>query len=313
MNLIHSLTAYKISFSYKLRNNPLKEELAEAIKNGEKPKLTIKDFLDAVIASGTTDGCTRINDFAFKLESIASFDERDGFKRYCIIPKSGKGGRPFQVYKEGKKDPYQFGRDAASLYDNIMYVYEFADGNAYLICHRYGHSGCKTIFQSVSNEILKEKGMKLELDLILPPGLKDDTDFQARKIILTCSVPCNSTDIADHLGKGKTKVIKTLTVDLLADQYSSAARTIENFKLKKMTKDATFLSLKRELNADDYNGAKVSVRIGGCTRTIDWDTFENAFEGKDITEDIRRKSSLSFNDALSQCSDEYIAEIRSRE
>lgn len=194
-----------------------------------------------------------------------------------------------------------------------MYIYEFDDDNTYLICHRYGHSGCKTIFQMVSNEALKDKGIKLDLELILPPSLEDGTDYDVQKITMTCSVVSSSSDIADHVGKqAKQKVIKSLTLDLQSGEFSPILRTIDDLKLKRVTKEEAFTTLKTEVSDEQYNGAKVLIKIGSSRRTIDWNTFENAFEGKDITEKIR-KSNLNFNDALSQCSDEYISEIRSKE
>lgn len=315
MDNVHSLTAYKLSFSYMLRSNPLKDELAEAIQTKEKPSITIQEFLQLLIDAGNFDGCITIKGSAFKLEGISNFEKHEDYKRYLIVPKAGKAGKPFRVYKIGRREPYQFGSDAASLYDNIMYLYEFADGNSYLICHRFGRSGCKTIFQKVSSEVLKEKGIKLDFDLILPPGLKDGSDYEAQRITMTYSVPSKSSDIADHMDKQvKTKVIKTLILDLQSDKFSPVNKTIDDYKLKRLTKEEAFATLKAEINDTEYNGAKVLIKIGNSKRTIDWDTFENAFEGKDITEEIHKLSPpLSFNDALSKCSDEYIAEIRSRE
>lgn len=153
MNIVHSLTAYRLSFAYLLRNNPQKELLSEVIKSEEHPKLSVSEFLNLLISTGNNDGYITIDDFAFKLKSIDNYEEFDEYRRYKIVPKAGKGGRPFQVYKSNRKEPYQFGRDSASLYDNIMFIYEFNNGDTYLICHRQGHSGCKTVFQRISNKI----------------------------------------------------------------------------------------------------------------------------------------------------------------
>ena len=38
-NFIHTLTAYKLEFSYMKRNNPHREELEDKIKNEEKPHM----------------------------------------------------------------------------------------------------------------------------------------------------------------------------------------------------------------------------------------------------------------------------------
>lgn len=130
---------------------------------------------------------------------------------------------------------------------------------------------------------------------------------------LTYSLPIKSSDIADHLqkGKNKTKTIKTLIIDLQTDKYCSIGDVIENVKLRKIAKDDAFMSIKKEVGDEDYNGAKVLVRIGKSKRTIDWDTFENAFEGKDITDELKNLA-MDFNDALVKCSDKYIDEIRSK-
>ena len=46
MSKIETLTAYKCAFSYLQRNNPLKEELKNKIKDGELPDYTFSNFVD---------------------------------------------------------------------------------------------------------------------------------------------------------------------------------------------------------------------------------------------------------------------------
>ena len=48
-NFIHTLTAYKLDFSYMKRNNPLREELEEKIKNEEKPHIILTELINEFI------------------------------------------------------------------------------------------------------------------------------------------------------------------------------------------------------------------------------------------------------------------------
>ena len=44
-NFIHTLTAYKLEFSYMKRNNPLREELEEKITNEERPHIILTEII----------------------------------------------------------------------------------------------------------------------------------------------------------------------------------------------------------------------------------------------------------------------------
>ena len=48
-NFLHTLTAYHLKFSYMKRNNPLREELDEQIKNGETPNVIVTELLDELV------------------------------------------------------------------------------------------------------------------------------------------------------------------------------------------------------------------------------------------------------------------------
>ena len=164
----HTLVAYRISFRYMERNNPKKEELKDAILNGEKPRIDIEYLLQKIsLFSDNGNGVYSSKGLAVYVKKIDPVESGNNFKRYHLIPEAGKSGRPFTVRKNDLK--YNFSSDAVSLYENHMFIYDFGDNKQFLICHRHGLSGCKQIFSKFVNSLLRKDGIIMDLSFILPP------------------------------------------------------------------------------------------------------------------------------------------------
>ena len=308
----HSLTAYKLEFSYRERNNPLKEELREKIANNEKPDIHLNDLLSSVISKSNSQAYLKTNGSAFKLTKIERCESFESGQKFVILPDAGKSDLPFTVYKENGYGPYHYGAGAASTYSHNIYLYEFPEAT-YMICHRKGRSGCKTILTSIFNSILKEKGIKLETSIILPVKADCIERYKPQKLILKYRGK-GSSDIADHLSrnqKSKEIIIREISLALGVSDNSTINKLLGDRISNKISKEAAFIEIKNMLNYDKYNDAEVVFKIGKVKRAVKWDNLEELFEGKDITEDLEKMGGeQEFN--ISKCADDYVKEIRSR-
>lgn len=309
----HSLTAYKLEFSYMERNNPLKDELKEKIKNGEKPKVSIGDLISTVISKSKSNTDLKFDTSAFiltELKSRSSFE--DGYK-YVITPDVGQANKKFKVYKKNRPEPYCYGSGSVSTYSHNIYFYEFPD-SSFMICHRRGSSGCKTILSKVFNDVLREKGIKLETGLILPTKDSSLKDYNPQKLIVRRKAK-PSSDVADNVSSNKRfkeAVIRETTINLKMSENALINSFIERRFSNELSKNDAFIEIKKVLGDDDYNDADILLKIGKAYRTVKWDSLEELFEGKDITEDLTNMGGDS--DAnISTCADVYIKEIRSAE
>ena len=309
----HSLTAYKLEFSYMKRNNPCITELKEKIANNEKPKVSISNLISMIIEESKSNTYLTVDNSAFalsKLESFVPFE--DGYK-YVITPDVGKANSKFKVYKLDRSEPYNYGLGSVSTYSHNIYFYEFPD-SSYMICHRKGGSGCKIVLEKVIYSILKEKGIKLETSLFLPTSDVDLKDHTPEKITLSYKRK-QSTDIADNLcnnHKTKEKTIREAAIYLGASENSSIRKIIGDMILSRISKENAFIMIKRELNYDNYNDAEIVFKIGKIKRAVKWGNLEELFGGKDITEDLIKMGGFRENN-ISICADNYIKEVRSAE
>lgn len=310
-NNVHTLTAYDLRFKYLERNNPLRDELKDKIKNKVEPDYDLdyffRDFIEGIKDKSIAKKSGKILIFTGIEELINS----DLFIRYYIRPNSGKRGVPTKIVSVDNSNAkeYIFNEKWASTYAHNILLYEIK-GNYYAIFHRYGGSGCKTIFLEAANEILKAKGLKMILDW-KPSVSKTDknTDVFPKSIKLKFEKDVSSEDIADYVsGKRKSKVmtVKELTLDLRAKDNSFVRETLQNWRLKKLTKESAFKAIQQE-TSDEYNDASITVKMGSTSKVVKWDDFENLFGGYDITEELRNmKDSHAFEDALKKCADDYI-------
>ena len=310
----HTLVAYRISFRYMERNNPKKEELKDAILNGEKPRIDIEYLLQKIsLFSDNGNGVYSSKGLAVYVKKIDPVESGNNFKRYHLIPEAGKSGRPFTVRKNDLK--YNFSSDAVSLYENHMFIYDFGDNKQFLICHRHGLSGCKQIFSKFVNSLLRKDGIIMDLSFILPPN-SQAKDAVPTKLILSSIEHSSSGDIADQLVKQKKTNIVTLSLNLNTPKTSCFKQIVNNRIANTISSDEALkeLNMQASLNglSMDYNDAKVVMKFGKSLRTIDWENLENLFDGLDITDKIRSMSGEFFT-KLKICADEYATELVERD
>lgn len=309
----HSLTAYKLEFSYMERNNPLKDELKEKIKNEEKPKVGIGDLISIMISKSKSNTYLVVDNFAFALSEFKNSSPFDDCHKYVIKPDVGRADVEVKVYKRNRPEPYRYGRNSVSTNSHKIYFYEFPD-SSYMICHRKGGSGCKIVLEKVLCSILREKGIKLETTLILPTKDSNLKDYKPQKLIVRYKAK-PSGDIADNVSNNKRfkeAVIRETTVNLKMSENSLINSFIERRFSNELSENDAFIEVKKVLGDDDYNDADILFKVGKVYRTVKWDSLEELFEGKDITEDLANMGG-DLDTNISTCADDYIKEIRSAE
>lgn len=306
----NTLTAYRCTFSYMQRNNPLLEEQREKIKTGNAPQFSLADFIDLYGASSKEVLIGQNSDRAISLstEGIVSRNINN-LNAWRISPIAGKQGHPMTVVKRKSKQRYNFGADAVALYNYNIFFYENA-GDIIAIFHRQNGSGCKSVFLETANELLKAQGLKLEMDLIVP--LSDEkSQADAIKITLQYIQSIHSSDAADNIRKKKT-IVRDIGLNLEAQDNSKIAEIIKNMQLGKLNKETAFAMITAELKgAGDFNDATIKFRTGKRTKSVRWDDFEHIIGVHDISERLNTAYSKTrnFTEELTKMADEYYFDI----
>lgn len=311
MARVDTLTAYHCKFSYLQRNNPLIEDQREDIKLGKTPEFSFNDFIslyceDAadILVGKNTDRAISLSKESITTRSLGNI------RSWYISPMAGKQGQPMTVVKQTTGKRYSFGADSAALYNYHIFVYE-DDDSIIAVFHRQNSSGCKSVFLETANSILKAKGLKMEMDLIIPLSDKAD-DVTATKITLQYVEPNDSSDIADNLKK-KKKIIRDIGLNLEAQENSVFAGIMRNMQLGKISKEVAFAQIKTEVkNAEEFNDAEVKFKVGRRSKRLPWNEFEHIVGVHDISEELHAayKHSNNFVEELTKLSDNYYNDIK---
>ena len=299
----HTLSAYEISF--RKRRGFISDETIKFPSIEELVSLIISSYHDNEI-------CKNVG-YILKLKASGNKTVlNNGVERIHITPDSGRRGRPTKMYsiKENNRGPYTFGDNWASTYSNNVFLYHFPNDKIYCVFHRVGHSGCKTIFMSLCNELLKSKGIIMDMMWIPPHSKKEKREpFDINGIRLICREKSESSDIVDKLSKRRRKerVVKDLRINLKSTHNSKIKEIISSLKNRLCSKQEILEKINPILN-DDYNEVLVRVSFGGVTRTVAWDDIENIFSGFDVTDEVKN-TGADFLNKLTECSDKYICEL----
>ena len=309
-DFLHTLTAYHLSFSYRKRNNPLREQLSEQIKNDEIPAIRIEEVLNEFkdLSSNSKFEILMNGGRVVLLDSIKDCEEiKADCKRYFCIVRAGKTNIPIKMIKlaNGKKE-YDFDADWASTYPHNIFIYDF-NGDYYMVCHRNGGSGCKTVLESVLNKILMAKGMKIDMNWIPPMIDESQSHYDIEKISLIYEEP-KSSDIADEVNKNVKKIqVKELTLSLSGGKFPLISNSLKRYQLKEITREQALNEIKNELNDNSYNNASVFVKIGKAKKKVAWNDLEGLIDGFDITDRVKGLKGNAFVAALKNASDGFIS------
>lgn len=314
MRKIETLTAYKCTFNYLRRNNPLKKELENKIKEGKLPDYTFKNFINdfSQFTSSLIVGNDTGRAILLPNENIYLRLNQDDEKIYWrIVPYAGKHGKPLRIIKTSTGKEYNFGSDSAALYQHNIFIYSNKE-TVICIFHRQSGSGCKSVFLETANQMLRKKGIKLEMELYLPlTPLKND--YTPTKIQLQYIRSIESSDIADNLHKGKRlEVIQELGFNLESKENSVIKNILLQMKLGKINQDVAFAKIKKECSeADIYNDAEIYLRVGKRRKKVRWNEFESILGTYDITDELYEKYKIShdFIIELTKLADGYYNNI----
>lgn len=249
-------------------------------------------------------------------ENIYPIPSENSVKKWRIVPYAGKQGKPFRIIKTNTGKRYDFGSDSAALYEHNIFVYQ-EENSAVVIFHRQSGSGCKSVFLEVANKMLREKGIKLNMELYLPLISPDDVDITPTKIQLQFVRDVISTDIGENTRKRrKREVVKELGLNLASYENSAIKDILQSMQTGKIDRTVAFARIKNQCSdAKDYNDAKIFLRIGKRTCPVQWNEFDSIMGIYDITDQLyeKFKSSGDFIGALTELSDEYYNSIVAEE
>ena len=313
MARIDTLTAYSCRFSYMQRNNPMIEEQREAIKRGDKPDFDLSDFLKLYYEYAQKLAIGENTDRAIMVQKdqIEQFSYK-GINCWHIVPRVGKQGRPIKVVKTTNGKQYDFGADSAALYEHHVFCY--SDGkHIIMIFHRQNGSGCKSVFLETANNLIKEKGIKLEMDNVIP--FEDEiSSAKPLKITLQYTENILSTDIAENVSgpKKKKKIIRDLGLNLESVENSRIKGIIDDFRLGHISKDVAFAMIKAEIGDDiEYDSALVRIKIGNHTKNYPWSEVEKLYCSHDITDELHKlyKTTGNYIESLKNLANEFYSKI----
>lgn len=318
MAKIETLSAYRCTFSYLQRNNPLKEELHDKIQSEVPPEYTFSELIYDFCKSTSSLAIGETTERAIMLpeEKIYQLPSENSVKKWRIVPYAGKQGKPFRIIKTKTGKKYDFGSDSAALYEHNIFVYQ-EESSAVVIFHRQSGSGCKSVFLEVANKMLRKKGIKLNMELYLPLISPDDVEITPTKIQLQFVRDVISTDISENTRKRKKReVVKELGLNLASYENNAIKDILKSLQTGKIDHTVAFTKIKNMCSdAEDYNDAKIFFRIGKRTCPVQWNEFDSIMGIYDITDHLHEKIKLSgdFIKALTELSDEYYNSILAEE
>lgn len=144
-----------------------------------------------------------------------------------------------------------------------FFVYENGDTIVAIFHRPKMGSGCKSVFLETANKALKSVGLKLDMDLIVPP-FNEIQGVSPTRMTLQFTRENNSSDIADHMKVSKKKcIIRDLGLNLEASENRKILGIIQKMQLKRINKEDAFSQIKAELpNSEEYNDAEIRLKIG---------------------------------------------------
>jgi len=326
MTQTHSLTAYRCTFSYMERNNPVDtDEMKESIKNGEKPSYSLLDFLNDYIKFASSFSNSKSEENADKIDKVIRITKiasttslPNDVKRIHIKPQAGKYGEPVTVVEGATNKSHNFGKNDPALYNYNVFFYEKGKEIVALF-YRKGTSGCKTVFFETANKELRKRGMKLEMELIVP--LDQHIIAQnatASTVTLKWTAPAKkSTDVAENTEyndgkeKPKTRVIQNLVINLKADESGGIKKIVDNLMLGNISNDVAFARISAEYlgdsNRNNFNDAIIDFKIGNkIVSRFRFGEIENQIGAYNITNSL---SVSDFENSLILCADAYYNKI----
>ncbi len=307
--LIQSITAYKCRICKKYHNEDLLDKSEENL-NPLDLRTYLEKFFDYIkkykidIYTGKT----------LLLDQPSDFKELDdSVIRLHIQPKAGKAREDFSVVNCQTDEIHKFrGELYSAIYGYHVFFYLKENENIFIF-HRYGKSGCKTVFLSLFNEFLKKEGLVAHLDVQMSNTLFDEaSNHEVEKIHLIKTYNVESSDKADNIGnKSKKKIESETILSLDAPRARFIQRWLTQLKHQPSVNELRSVLIKNDYNCrDDFQVAKVTVKLGNITRKISLEEFSGMIAEYDITDKIQLNEDGSIKvDSLYEEADKYALQL----
>lgn len=231
-----------------------------------------------------------------------------GITRFHIQPNAGRSYENFEVVNHTTNIVSAFkGEDSSAVYHHNVLFYVGQDNNTFVF-HRYGQSGCKTVFLNIFNEFLFFKGLTAHFDILLSDEMFEDRKkYIPEKISLITTYSEEYSDKADNIkGKPKKKVEQETIISLSAPRAKGIKEWFGNLKQKQPTLE----ELKEVLIKDDFQGefedAKLTLKFGKVRRRISLSEFSGMIAEYDITDKLEVRADGSVSEiSLREIADKY--------
>ena len=228
--------------------------------------------------------------------------------RIHIQPKAGKSFQNFAVvnHRTNNLDAYK-GEDNSAVYNHNVLFYIGNDTNTFIF-HRYGQSGCKTVFHNIFNDFLAPKGLIAHFDVLLSDEMFEDRrKYIPEKISLITTYADEYSDKSDNIGDKSRKKIEQETIISL---NAPRAQGIKDWFAHLTQKEPSISELKEVLIKDEFPSnfeeAKLTLKFGKVSRRINLSEFTGVIAEYDITDQLSFDSDGSVSkESLRAVSDKY--------
>ncbi|PAF54648.1 hypothetical protein [Mycoplasmopsis agassizii] len=320
-NRTDTLMAYEITFTPLVKKSSKKQTIlendAEYIKTD--PALNYKldsffvDFLKGIKDKNVTKDSQKI----VLCESIKKDQENENSQRFYIKTNCGRRNVVTKMVntKNSETTEHIYNEEWSPTIGYNIFAYQIKE-KYYAVFHRENNSGCKTAFLEAVNQIIKSKGVRMNLNLLLP-NANSHYDYNKpvipKKIKLFYKKKNTSDDIADHISKKnkhRQTIVKELTLYLKEHENIFAKNIFEKLWNKLITWGQALKEIQNELS-DEYNSASFFVQIGKKRRWISWEQFEDTIGVYDITKEFDELKKKTNNpiEALGICADNYLSNL----
>lgn len=234
----------------------------------------------------------RIDEYTHRAIVLSTKTEKntvgDSITRLYIQPKAGRSFENFDVVDHETNGISSFkGENNSAVYNHNVLIYLGEETNTFIF-HRYGQSGCKTVFSNIFNEFLATKGLVAHFDILLSDEMFASMDkYMPEKISLITTYTDEYSDKSDNTKDGARKKIEQETIISL---NAPRAKGVKDWFVNLVKKEPSIDELKEILIKDDFptdfEDAKLTVKFGKVRRRISLSEFSGLIAEYDITDKL---------------------------
>ena len=283
---MQTLTAYKYNINIIDKNSKDTLTIGDGTNNTIDFCKVLLDFANYMTKTQRSNNAQKVLSLCLTNETKSQFaNTRVHFKAT-----SGRyGQRTVAVNINDENDRMELGTEKAIChFYNVFFYIEYNTTENICIFHRYGRGGCKTIFLELFSKFLYEKDMRIEMSALVSPEQQNNiVNGQKTKLrLLRNTVKIKeSTDVVDNIQIPKKTTNNTemeLSINLRNRNMSGNIGQINDIIFGRKKVSEVF-----EIpNNFEYDQAKVEMRIGNQTQTIDLNDLGRILCEFDITNQL---------------------------